>query len=65
MNLFGNDWSDLRTKALAAEEQLRTGPPEWPGTPSRQRLEFFLAASPDVILALLDERDDLASRAAS
>lgn len=61
--LFGNDrdWRELRKAAAAALTQLRHGPREWPGTPSRQRLELFLAASPDTILALLDERDDLAA----
>jgi hypothetical protein len=38
---------------------MTTGPREWPGQPSRQRLELFLAASPHAVLALLDERDDL------
>lgn len=63
--LFDNpvyDWTDLRQKAIAAAEQIRTGPTEWPGQPSRQRLELFLAASPDAVLALLDERDDLARK---
>lgn len=48
------DWSELRRLAVAADEQMRTGPTEWPGRPSRQRLELFLAASPRTILALLD-----------
>lgn len=51
--------ADLRLKAEAAKEQLAHGPREWPGTPSRQRLELFLAADPDTILALLDELDAL------
>lgn len=33
------------------------GPQEWPGRPSRQRLELFLEASPENILRLLDELD--------
>ncbi len=49
------DYADLRVKALAAKEQMDNGPMEWPGRPSRQRLELFLAASPDVVLALLEE----------
>lgn len=64
--LFGDDhdWPALRKTADAALAQLRYGPREWPGTPSRQRLDLFLAASPDTILALLDERDDLAAEVA-
>lgn len=54
------DWSELRARAEAAAHQLKTGPKEWPGRPSRQRLELFLAASPDAILALLDELAELA-----
>lgn len=54
-----NDWAALREYAVAAREQLLEGPMEWPGTPSRQRLDLFLAASPDTIIALLDERDRL------
>jgi hypothetical protein len=50
-----NDWTDLRAKALAAQRQLAEGPREWPGRPSRQRLELFLAADPDTILELLAE----------
>lgn len=45
----------LRTLALAARKQLAEGPREWPGTPSRQRLELFLATGPDTVLWLLDE----------
>jgi hypothetical protein len=55
-----SDWTALRLAAEAAAEQLRTGPKEWPGRPSQQRLQFFLAASPEVVLELLDERDRLA-----
>ena len=44
----------LRAKAEAARQQLATGPREWPGTPSRQRLELFLATGPDTVLWLLD-----------
>lgn len=58
------DWTELRRLAVLAAEQLRRGPREWPGTPSRQRLELFLAASPDAIIALLDERDELATKVA-
>jgi hypothetical protein len=57
------DWSDLRASAEAAAAQLASGPREWPGRPSRQRLEFFLAASPEVILMLLDEHAELMTRA--
>lgn len=49
------DWSVLREKAVAAQRQLDEGPQEWPGRPSRQRLELFLEASPSTILRLLDE----------
>lgn len=48
-------WEDLRSKAVAAKRQLAEGPREWPGTPSRQRLELFLAADPDTIIELLDQ----------
>lgn len=37
-----SDWSTLREKAQAAKEQMDNGPQEWPGRPSRQRLELFL-----------------------
>lgn len=60
----GHDWTALRQAANAALAQLQHGPREWPGTPSRQRLDLFLAAGPDTILALLDERDDLAAEVA-
>ncbi len=50
-----NDWTDLRKRATAAKQQMEDGPQEWPGRPSRQRLELFLAASPEVVLQLLDE----------
>lgn len=49
-----SDWNDLRAKALAARQQLAEGPREWPGRPSRQRLELFLAAGPDEILELIE-----------
>ena len=45
-----SDWTVLREKAEAAKE--------WPGRPSRQRLELFLEASPETILRLLDELDE-------
>lgn len=51
------DWTDLRMKAEAAKAQMESGPQEWPGRPSRQRLELFLAADPWTVLALLDELD--------
>lgn len=51
-------WVELRRLAVAAAEQLATGPREWPGTPSRQRLELFLALPPDVVIALLDELEE-------
>lgn len=54
--------AQLRMLADAAQSQLDVGPREWPGSPSRQRLEFFLSASPGVILGLLDELEDLRSR---
>jgi hypothetical protein len=53
------DHGELREKAVAAKLQLQIGPREWPGTPSRQRLELFLAADPDMIIGLLDEIDEL------
>ena len=52
-----SDWSTLREKAEAAKEQMDSGPQEWPGRPSRQRLELFLEASPENILRPLDELD--------
>lgn len=55
-------WADLRQRAVEAKEQMDNGPREWPGRPSRQRLDLFLAASPEVILELLDERDALERR---
>lgn len=60
-NTISRDWDELRRLATAADEQMSTGPLEWPGRPSRQRLELFLAASPRTVLALLDERDSLAA----
>jgi len=53
------DLAQLREKAVAAKLQLQIGPREWPGTPSRQRLELFLAADPDTVLGLLDEIESL------
>jgi hypothetical protein len=53
------DRAELRTKAVAAQRQLAEGPREWPGRPSRQRLELFLAADPDTVIELLDELDRL------
>ena len=53
--------ADLREKAEAAREQMANGPKEWPGRPSRQRLELFLAATPEVVLELVDEVDRLRS----
>ena len=47
-----SDWTTLREKAEAAKRQIDAGPQEWPGRPSRQRLELFLEASPDVIIKL-------------
>lgn len=44
----------LRLTAEAAKRQIDTGPKEWPGTPSAQRLALFLAATPDVILRLVE-----------
>lgn len=55
------DVSELRRLAVAADKQMTNGPREWPGQPSRQRLELFLAASPKTILALLDELDSRAA----
>lgn len=52
-----SDWTELRRSAEAAAEQLRTGPREWPGRPSAQRLAFFLAATPEVVLRLIDEAE--------
>jgi hypothetical protein len=50
---------ELRRLAQAAREQLATGPAEWPGRPSRQRLELFLATGPETVLTLLDHyRED-------
>jgi hypothetical protein len=46
--------AELRRLAAAAREQLAAGPAEWPGRPSRQRLELFMATGPEVVLHLLD-----------
>lgn len=51
--------TELRGLAVAAKRQLAEGPREWPGRPSRQRLELFLATGPDQVLYLLDEVDRL------
>jgi hypothetical protein len=53
------DMVHLRQLADAAAEQLRVGPQEWPGAPSRQRLELFLATGPDTVLWLLDRIKEL------
>ena len=53
-----SDWSVLRDKAEAARRQMEEGPQEWPGRPSRQRLDLFLEASPEAILRLLNELDE-------
>ena len=55
------DWSELRAAAEAARDQMATGKKEWPGRPSQQRLQLFLLASPDAVLALLDENQALRS----
>lgn len=47
------DLHNLRVVAEAAKQQMLTGPKEWPGTPSAQRLALFLAATPDVVLQLV------------
>lgn len=52
--LNADERANLRAAAVAAAEQLATGPREWPGRPSAQRLGFFLAATPEVVLRLLD-----------
>ncbi len=44
---------ELERLAVAADEQIRMGRKEWPGKPSRQRLELFLAANPDTVLRLV------------
>jgi hypothetical protein len=59
-----SDWAELRRLAVAADEQMSNGPTEWPGRPSRQRLELFLAASPKTVLSLLDELERLQEEAA-
>lgn len=58
------EWTELRLSAEAATRQLATGPREWPGRPSAQRLQFFLDASPERILRLLDLYDAARSREA-
>lgn len=55
--LTAAELTELRATAEAAVEQLRTGPREWPGRPSAQRLAFFLSASPEKILRLLNMLD--------
>lgn len=59
-----DDRAALRLLALAARTQLATGPREWPGTPSRQRLELFLATGPEQVLSLLDDIDQLERKVA-
>ena len=44
---------EIERLAQAALEQIQTGKKEWPGRPSRQRLELFLAASPEMVLRLV------------
>lgn len=56
---MAEDRAELRRLAVEARRQLEMGPAEWPGRPSRQRLELFLAASPDTVLGLLDELERL------
>jgi hypothetical protein len=56
------DLATLRGLALAARKQLAEGPREWPGTPSRQRLELFLAVGPEQVIYLLDEIAQLRER---
>lgn len=53
-SLTAAELADLRRLALAARKQDKTGARDWPGKPSAQRLQLFLAASPDVILRLLN-----------
>jgi hypothetical protein len=57
-SLTSAELAGLRTAAEAAIEQLRTGPREWPGRPSAQRLALFLAATPDVVLQLVRIAED-------
>jgi hypothetical protein len=58
------DLAELRRLAIAAADQMRTGGQEWPGMPSRQRLELFLATGPDTVLWLLDRLGEAPDAAA-
>lgn len=58
------DLPGLRRLAVAAADQMRTGGQEWPGQPSRQRLELFLATGPDTVLWLLDRVEGVPDAAA-
>jgi hypothetical protein len=49
----GLDLDEMERIALAAKRQMEAGGTEWPGKPSRQRLDLFLAATPDAVLALI------------
>lgn len=51
--LSAAELDELERLATAADVQMKTGKKEWPGRPSRQRLELFLAASPEVVLRLV------------
>lgn len=52
-DLTSAELDQLELLALAADEQRRTGGIEWPGKPSRQRLELFLACGPLMVLRLV------------
>ena len=49
----GVDLDLLEARADACLAQMATGHNEWPGKPSRQRLELFLAANPVAVKALV------------
>lgn len=45
---------EIERLAREADTQLKTGKKEWPGRPSRQRLELFLRADPTTVLKLVE-----------
>jgi hypothetical protein len=47
------DLDNLDRLADACLMQMATGHGDWPGKPCRQRLELFLATSPDVVKRLV------------
>lgn len=53
MDLTIAELDDIERLANEADAQLKTGKKEWPGRPSRQRLELFLRADPETVIRLV------------